>query len=82
MILWELQLKSIIGILWEDKKLFDNGFLAMPLVSNVPEGKKDWEIVKCPMCGCDCWKRPLPDNLKNFEMKSVCTLCALKNGGK
>ena len=34
------------------------GYLMMPLVANVPNGRKGWKIVKCPECGAACWYRP------------------------
>lgn len=33
----------------------------MPQCKNIPEGKKGWTKIKCPICGELCWKRPLQD---------------------
>ena len=30
------------------------GYLMMPLVANVSNGRKGWKIVKCPECGVAC----------------------------
>ena len=55
------------------------GYLAMPLVSNVPRpSDKTWKKTICPICGKECWDRPLPDSFieEMFDGK-VCTMCAL-----
>ena len=33
----------------------------MPRKCNVPAGRPGWEVTKCPRCGMECWKRPLPE---------------------
>ena len=43
----------------EPRKESDRGgWLCMPLLASVPEGKEGWEKVRCPVCGALCWKRP------------------------
>lgn len=67
----------------EPRKESDRGgWLCMPLLANVPEGKEGWEKVRCPVCGALCWKRP-EDAGVIFHSKldgACCTLCALKKG--
>ena len=42
----------------EPRKESDRGgWLCMPLLASVPEGKEGWEKVRCPVCGALCWKR-------------------------
>lgn len=53
------------------------GYLMMPLVANVPNGRKGWKIVKCPECGAACWYRPEQEKARAI---AVCTMCALKHG--
>lgn len=57
----------------------------MPLQSNVPEGRPDWELRTCPVCGRKCWYQT--DNMKQLEILASgqevrlrCTECALKEG--
>ena len=54
------------------------GTLAMPLLANVPIGHEGWEIVECPICGEECWKRPEQEQLEAQGVKAACTICALK----
>ena len=52
----------------------------MPLKVNVPPGRKDWKLTKCPECGAQCWELPLAEVAKAQGAKGLCTMCALKNG--
>ena len=56
------------------------GWLCMPQCKNIPEGKKGWTKIKCPICGELCWKRPLQDEIihKIKAEGACCTLCAMK----
>ena len=69
----------------EPRKITDRGgWLCMPLVQNVPEGKEGWEKVHCSVCGELCWKRP-EDAGVIYHSKldgACCTLCALKKGSE
>lgn len=58
------------------------GYLTMPLRVNIPEPKdKMWKLTKCPNCGAECWKTPLPDGFtEDMFDGSLCTMCALKKG--
>lgn len=57
----------------------------MPLQSNVPEGRPDWELRTCPVCGRKCWYQT--DNMRQLEFMAAgrelrlrCTECALREG--
>lgn len=50
----------------------------MPLKVNVPTGRKDWKLTKCPECGAQCWELPLAEVAKAQGAKGLCTMCALK----
>ena len=54
----------------------------MPLKVNIPEPKNErWKLTKCPQCGAECWKPPLPDGFtEDMFDGSLCTMCALKKG--
>lgn len=36
----------------------------MPLKVNVPTGRKNWKLTKCPECGAQCWELPLAEVAK------------------
>ena len=59
------------------------GWLCMPLADNVPNGKKGWRKIHCPICGDMCWKRPEDETLIPYNglNGAACTQCALKMGG-
>lgn len=50
----------------------------MPLKVNVPTGRKNWKLTKCPECGAQCWELPLAEVAKAQGAKGLCTMCALK----
>lgn len=52
----------------------------MPLKVNVPTGRKDWKLTKCPECGAQYWELPLAEVAKEQGAKGLCTMCALKKG--
>ena len=66
----------------EPRKRNDRGgYLAMPLRKNVPEPHdQGWKLTSCPMCGQECWERPIPDWLRESVDGIVCTECALAAG--
>ena len=41
----------------------------MPLKVNVPTGRKDWKLTKCPECGAQCWELPLAEVAKAHELE-------------
>lgn len=60
-----------------------NTYLCRPLVKHISK-MENAEIVKCPICGQDCWKRPEleADVPKNYNrVIESCTECAMKLGG-
>lgn len=59
------------------------GYLTMPLVSNVPRpSDKTWKKTTCPVCGKECWDRPLPKGfIEEMFVGKRCTMCALKAAG-
>ena len=49
----------------EPRKATDRGgYYCMPLKVNVPTGRKDWKLTKCPECGAQCWELPLAEVAK------------------
>ena len=65
----------------EPRKATDRGgYYCMPLKVNVPTGRKDWKLTKCPECGAQCWGLPLAEVSKEQGAKGLCTMCALKKG--
>lgn len=53
----------------------------LPLKKNVPEGREDWQLVECEVCGAECWRNvELLNQVKaiNPNVKEMCTLCAIK----
>lgn len=65
----------------EPRKATDRGgYYCMPLKVNVPTGRKNWKLTKCPECGAQCWELPLAEVAKAQGAKGLCTMCALKKG--
>ena len=65
----------------EPRKAIDRGgYYCMPLKVNVPTGRNDWKLTKCPECGAQCWELPLAEVAKAQGAKGLCTMCALKKG--
>ena len=59
----------------------DNDIIMLPAYANVPEpSHADWRLVKCPVCGADCWESDLHREVKQMfpGMRSACTPCALR----
>lgn len=75
--------KNIIATIQPRKATDKGGWLCMPLADNVPNGKKGWRKIHCPICGDMCWKRPEDEALilYNGLDGAACTRCALKMGG-
>lgn len=60
-------------------------YACMPLIRNVPKGRKGWKETTCSECGVDCWETERIMEYKQFvegliEIRAVCTLCALRKG--
>lgn len=60
----------------------DGGIMAMPMKQNIPEGREDWKLVNCPICGAECWESDLARQAKAIEpeLRAACTECALREG--
>lgn len=59
------------------------GVVLMPLLRNIPVGRKEWELTTCPKCGAKCWRDPLTDYVvENQGATAMCTFCALREGAK
>ena len=59
----------------------DGGTLCMPLKANIPEPQNDdWKLVRCPICGAECWESSLAREVLELEPNVVaaCTMCALR----
>ena len=56
------------------------GYIMMPMRINVNDPvDKSWKLVRCPICGCECWDRPLPEGYAEdmFDGK-MCTGCVIR----
>lgn len=64
---------------WEKS---DTGYICLPLKENIPHPQdKNWRLVKCPICGRECWESMYARKLlKGSNVKAACTLCSLKQG--
>lgn len=63
----------------------DGGILTMPLRDNVPEPPTDdWQLTTCPVCGAECWQTDTARRILALEpdVRTACTVCALKGLGK
>lgn len=70
-----------VNVKIEPRKATDRGgYYCMPLRANVPTGRKDWKLMKCPECGAECWELPIAEIVKAQGAKGLCTMCALKKG--
>lgn len=58
------------------------GYACMPLKRNIPEGHPDWVLTQCPECHADCWRGPLVEVAEQTGAVALCTMCALKKGGR
>ncbi len=50
--------KNITATIQPRKATDKGGWLCMPLADNIPNGKKGWRKIHCPICGDMRWKRP------------------------
>lgn len=52
----------------EPRKATDRGgYYCMPLKVNVPTGRKNWKLTKCPECGAQCWELRTCRNCKSVQ---------------
>ena len=66
------------AIRWSRNPEDTGGYICMPLVKNVPNGRPDWTRSTCPKCGAACWRRPSQEPLEKAGYTALCTVCALK----
>lgn len=62
-------------------KVGDGGILCYPMQRNIPVPKySSWKLVKCPICGENCWETPTARSAMEAEpnLGYACTMCALK----
>lgn len=52
--------------------------LLMPMKKNIPKGHPEWSLVKCPICGQECWRPISRQELRQKKMQAACTECGLK----
>lgn len=50
----------------------------MPMKKNIPKGHPEWSLVKCPICGQECWRPMSRQELRQKKMQAACTECGLK----
>ena len=74
------------GIVLQPRKDTDRGgIVCLPMEKNLNGDVKakhpDWELVKCPHCGRNCWKAPEVERLVTGQGAQIlCTECALHAG--
>ena len=69
--------------IWPRQSADRDGYVCMPLFSNVPVGKKGWKLTRCLECGRLCWKMPgIADLEAKQGAKALCTSCALTKGAQ
>ena len=56
------------------------GYIMMPMRINVNDPvDKSWKLVRCPVCGCECWDRPLPEgDAEDMFDGKMCTGCVIR----
>lgn len=42
------------------------------------KGHPEWSLVKCPICGQECWRPMSRQELRQKKMQAACTECGLK----
>lgn len=42
--------------IWPRGQNETGGILLMPMKKNIPKGHPEWSLVKCPICGQECWR--------------------------
>ena len=41
----------------------------MPMKKNIPKGHPEWSLVKCPICGQECWRPISRQELRQKKCK-------------
>ena len=50
----------------------------MKMKKNIPKGHPEWSLVKCPICGQECWRPMSRQEIRQKKMQAACTECGLK----
>ncbi len=64
--------------IWPRGQNETGGILLMPMKKNIPKGHPEWSLVKCPICGQECWRPISRQELRQKKMQAACTECGLK----
>lgn len=64
--------------IWPRGQTETGGILLMPMKKNIPKGHPEWSLVKCPICGQECWRPISRQELRQKKMQAACTECGLK----
>lgn len=67
--------------IWPRSSNNKGGYACMPMKKNIPSGRKNWKLKKCPECGRECWETPIMRTVvEQQNVIALCTECALKKG--
>lgn len=64
--------------IWPRGQNETGGILLIPMKKNIPKGHPEWSLVKCPICGQECWRPISRQELRQKKMQAACTECGLK----
>lgn len=64
--------------IWPRGQNETGGILLMPMKKNIPKGHPEWSLVKCPICGQECWRPMSRQELRQKKIQAACTECGLK----
>lgn len=64
--------------IWPRGQNETGGILLMPMKKNIPKGHPEWSLVKCPICGQECWRPMSRQEIRQKKMQAACTECGLK----
>lgn len=48
------------------------------LLGRSSKANPEWSLVKCPICGQECWRPMSRQELRQKKMQAACTECGLK----
>ena len=76
---WDEGRKAMAEVkIWPRGQNETGGILLMPMKKNIPKGHPEWSLVKCPICGQECWRPMSRQELRQKKMQAACTECGLK----
>lgn len=64
--------------IWPRGQTETGGILLMSMKKNIPKGHPEWSLVKCPICGQECWRPMSRQEIRQKKMQAACTECGLK----